>query len=161
MGILLECVQGDLSAGKTERFLEVTGALPHVARPPRGSAVLVRSPAGVFDLRMRSLVLLVVLISRNADGFVSTMLARTRLPSAITAQKLPVCAFPVAAGRKAIDDGQSAPRVRMKEDDDKAIMKESPLRSVVKAAGWRFTAGVVTATTSFIFTGAFVSRRFR
>merc|ERR1712070_224276 len=88
------------------------------------------------------------------DGFVSTMLARTRLPSAITAQKLPVCAFPVAAGRKAIDDGQSAPRVRMKEDDDKAIMKESPLRSVVKAAGWRFTAGVVTAATSFIFTGS-------
>merc|ERR1712070_1032941 len=75
------------------------------------------------------------------DGFVSTMLARTRLPSAITAQKLPVCAFPVAAGRKAIDDGQSAPRVRMKEDDDKAIMKESPLRSVVKAAGVRFSLG--------------------
>mmetsp|Transcript_7441 Transcript_7441/g.16390 ORF Transcript_7441/g.16390 Transcript_7441/m.16390 type:complete len:229 (-) Transcript_7441:790-1476(-) len=34
------------------------------------------------------------------------------------------------------------------------IVKETPLRSFVKAAGWRFTAGVVTAASSFIFTGS-------
>ena len=34
------------------------------------------------------------------------------------------------------------------------MMTETPLRSFVKAAGWRFTAGVVTACTSFIFTGS-------
>ena len=31
-------------------------------------------------------------------------------------------------------------------------MKETPVRSAVKAIGWRFTAGVVTAITSYIFT---------
>lgn len=31
---------------------------------------------------------------------------------------------------------------------------ETPVRSFVKAAGWRFTAGVVTAITSMIFTGS-------
>merc|ERR1712083_963447 len=34
------------------------------------------------------------------------------------------------------------------------IVKETPLRSFVKAAGWRFTAGLVTAASSFIFTGS-------
>mmetsp|Transcript_10329 Transcript_10329/g.22489 ORF Transcript_10329/g.22489 Transcript_10329/m.22489 type:complete len:223 (-) Transcript_10329:153-821(-) len=32
--------------------------------------------------------------------------------------------------------------------------KEIPLRSFVKAAGWRFTAGLVTAASSYIFTGS-------
>merc|ERR1719231_1166298 len=31
-------------------------------------------------------------------------------------------------------------------------VKETALRSAVKAIGWRFTAGVVTAITSYIFT---------
>ena len=31
---------------------------------------------------------------------------------------------------------------------------ETPVRSFVKAAGWRFTAGVVTAITSMIYTGS-------
>lgn len=34
------------------------------------------------------------------------------------------------------------------------LFKETPVRSFVKAAGWRFTAGVVTACTSMIFTGS-------
>lgn len=32
------------------------------------------------------------------------------------------------------------------------VVTETPLRSAVKAIGWRFTAGVVTAITSYIFT---------
>ena len=32
------------------------------------------------------------------------------------------------------------------------INKETSVRSAVKAVGWRFTAGVVTAITSYIFT---------
>jgi len=35
-----------------------------------------------------------------------------------------------------------------------AAVKETSTRSLVKAVGWRFTAGVVTATTSMIFTGS-------
>jgi len=31
---------------------------------------------------------------------------------------------------------------------------ETPVRSFVKSAGWRFTAGVVTACTSMIYTGS-------
>lgn len=31
---------------------------------------------------------------------------------------------------------------------------ETPARSLVKAAGWRFTAGIVTAISSFVFTGS-------
>lgn len=33
-------------------------------------------------------------------------------------------------------------------------VKETSTRSLVKAVGWRFTAGIVTATTSMIFTGS-------
>lgn len=102
---------------------------------------------------MRSLLLIFVLLSRGADGFVSTLPARPHLPSAATAQKLPACALSVAAGRQAIVDARRAPLVRMTEEET-ALMKETALRSFVKAAGWRFTAGVVTAATSFIFTGA-------
>jgi len=104
---------------------------------------------------MRSLVLLLVLLSCGADGFVSTLPARPRLPSAVTAQKLPASALPVAAGRQAIVEDRRAPLVRMTEEEEAAIiMKETAVRSFVKAAGWRFTAGVVTAATSFIFTGS-------
>jgi uncharacterized membrane protein len=35
-----------------------------------------------------------------------------------------------------------------------AVAKETALRSAVKAIGWRFTAGIVTACTSFFFTGS-------
>jgi len=34
------------------------------------------------------------------------------------------------------------------------VVKETATRSLVKAIGWRFTAGVVTAMTSFFFTGS-------
>lgn len=34
------------------------------------------------------------------------------------------------------------------------VLKETPIRSFVKAAGWRFTAGVVTAASSYFFTGS-------
>ena len=35
-----------------------------------------------------------------------------------------------------------------------AVATETTLRSAVKAIGWRFTAGIVTACTSFFFTGS-------
>jgi len=35
-----------------------------------------------------------------------------------------------------------------------SVVKETSLRSFVKAAGWRFTAGVVTAASSYFFTGS-------
>merc|ERR1719201_2389430 len=34
------------------------------------------------------------------------------------------------------------------------VAKETNARSAVKAIGWRFTAGIVTAITSYIFTGS-------
>lgn len=34
------------------------------------------------------------------------------------------------------------------------VVKETPLRSFAKAAGWRFTASLVTAASSFFFTGS-------
>jgi len=34
------------------------------------------------------------------------------------------------------------------------VVKETPLRSFAKAAGWRFTASLVTAASSYIFTGS-------
>lgn len=34
------------------------------------------------------------------------------------------------------------------------VVKETALRSFAKAAGWRFTASLVTAATSYIFTGS-------
>ena len=42
-----------------------------------------------------------------------------------------------------------AAEIRMEE-----VVKETTTRSLVKAIGWRFTAGVVTAMTSFFFTGS-------
>merc|ERR1719502_485637 len=38
--------------------------------------------------------------------------------------------------------------------EDAVVVKETTTRSLVKAVGWRFTAGVVTAATSFFFTGS-------
>ena len=35
----------------------------------------------------------------------------------------------------------------------KANVRETPMRSLVKAIGWRFTAGLVTLCTSLFFTG--------
>jgi uncharacterized membrane protein len=34
------------------------------------------------------------------------------------------------------------------------VIKETSIRSFVKAAGWRFTAGLVTAASSYFFTGS-------
>ena len=108
-----------------------------------------------FSLQqMRSLVLLVVLICHGADGFKLTKVASPRLPSATTAPKFPACALPIAMGQQAKVRVRRTPLVHMTEDEAIVISKETALRSFVKAAGWRFTAGVVTATTSFIFTGA-------
>jgi len=37
---------------------------------------------------------------------------------------------------------------------EEMVVKETTQRSLVKAIGWRFTAGVVTAMTSYFFTGS-------
>jgi len=38
--------------------------------------------------------------------------------------------------------------------DEMPMVKETAVRSFVKAAGWRFTAGIVTACSSYFFTGS-------
>jgi hypothetical protein len=38
-------------------------------------------------------------------------------------------------------------------------MREKPVRSLAKAVGWRITAGLVTFSTSFYFTGGYGRRR--
>ena len=83
------------------------------------------------------------------------VVVRARAPAKLASPRAAIAGQPQL---RTAASAPSAPLARaalcapvMMADD---MMTETPLRSFVKAAGWRFTAGVVTACTSFIFTGS-------
>ena len=90
----------------------------------------------------RCLILLSLLSSASAFSLVGP--AAIRSPAAVQQPRLAVVAPTFNTPRAA----SLAPLMMAEE----IVNKETSVRSAVKAIGWRFTAGVVTAITSYIFT---------
>ena len=96
--------------------------------------------------------LAVVAFASVCDGY-SMAAARMGTQRVGVAPHFPAAA-PVARHAAVFAPRAVAPVMEEAED---IIMKETATRSLVKAVGWRFTAGVVTAITSMIFTGSFAA----
>lgn len=95
----------------------------------------------------RTSTLLVVGLAASASGFAIVAPPSLQPRFAIAprvAALAPQPAFAVAPLQRV------ATMPEMMADD--AIMKETSMRSLVKAVGWRIVAGIVTAITSYIFT---------
>ncbi len=92
----------------------------------------------------------------GADAYLSPSFHRAagappaRLSRAIPALSRPLVREPAHVRAAA---ARSASAVLMADDAiSTQVVKETPARSAVKAIGWRFTAGIVTACTSWFFT---------
>jgi hypothetical protein len=59
--------------------------------------------------------------------------------------------LPPSACRAALS---SASMLSQQQSPEELLVTETPMRSFAKAAGWRFTAGIVTACSSYFFTGS-------
>merc|ERR1719203_2443511 len=103
---------------------------------------------------MPTLTPLLVLLSA---ALVPTASFRAALPSRgaplVSSSRRPAFA-PLAASTSGARCVAARPNALRPSLISMGVVKETPLRSFVKAAGWRFTAGVVTAASSFIFTGS-------
>lgn len=94
---------------------------------------------------MRCVALLVLALNLAT---VNAFAPAARLPRGIASTTSPALPAVVAAPRPAHTLARVAACPSM------ALMKETPVRSATKAVGWRITAGIVTAITSYIFTGS-------
>ena len=99
---------------------------------------------------MARTAVLSILIVASASSYVLRAPAKLASPRAAIAGQPQLRTAASAPSALASRNAALCAPVMMADD----MMTETPLRSFVKAAGWRFTAGVVTACTSFIFTGS-------
>ena len=96
----------------------------------------------------------VLAVALCAVSVVDAFAPVARLPRAVsTSAAVPALPAIVAMPRPHLA-GVAAPPARVAACPTMMAVKETALRSAVKAVGWRITAGIVTAITSFYFTGS-------
>ena len=102
---------------------------------------------------MRTLTLLAVAFVAVSDGYAMGAVrvgAQRGVAPRFAAAASPLRTAAVMSPRSSVLSMQEAAA----DAGESVVMRETPQRSLVKAIGWRFTAGVVTAITSMIFTGS-------